>query len=116
MNKQLRLREDNTETDLELIDNEMLCTNDGDSVPVKSKRVTYEKYKKQKKNRTVQGHKKVCLEIISSYQILIFISELCNALNTSSIPLRHSTLSVTFLAFFKISAERILPVFYNQKL
>lgn len=40
MNKQLRLREDNPETDLELTNNEMLCRNDGDSTPVKSKMVT----------------------------------------------------------------------------
>lgn len=40
MNKQLRLREDNPETDLELTNNEMLCRNDGDSTPVKFKMVT----------------------------------------------------------------------------
>lgn len=61
MNKQLRLREDNPETDLELTNNEMLCRNDGDSTPVKSKTVTEEKYEKK---MIVQGHKKVCLEII----------------------------------------------------
>lgn len=63
MNEQLGLREDNTETDLELTNYEMPCRNDGDSIPVKSKRVTYEKYKKRKKS--ISGtHKNVCLEII----------------------------------------------------